>query len=293
MLSSYEVELRASSDGNLPKTHGHLLHGIFLTRLHTSDASFYTSTMHSNDSSKPFALSPLYPKKNGAYQIINKLHAGNKLAFRIGIWDDKLRNLFENAFFVAAEATDARPTSVGDELQIEVDDTRQITIGETLFDLVSTRLISELDNDALLSSTPAADHLKYFTITFHTLTCFQSKGKSLLFPEPRLIVGSLVRVWRDVTHIDITDDEKDALCNSIHPIQYDLKTGVHDMGKYHVTGFHGKCAYAVDNSVSVELRRRLLELLKMMEITGVGYKTTMGMGRAGYSCSHVRLYNHT
>jgi len=106
--------------------------------------------------------------------------------------------------------------------------------------------------------------LEQFRLCFLSPACFRSSGRTLLFPEGRLIVESLSRA-SGLPMPDVPDQ-------CLRPLRYALKTEEVLFGPYVLTGFVGWCEY------SAVAAPELQALLRVMPYTGIGYKTAQGMG---------------
>jgi CRISPR-associated endoribonuclease Cas6 len=124
------------------------------------------------------------------------------------------------------------------------------------------------------SAKPAASNASTVRIAFQSPTCFTTHGVTLLFPEPRLLLESAIR--RTSGH-DAAETYKGVIVN-LHPSDYKLETEKINMGAYTMTGFKGWCEYRIFREMSDDDRSRLFSLLRLLPYTGVGYKTTMGLG---------------
>ena len=263
MLALFEIELEALNDGEIPQTHGHMVHGHFFRTLKQT-APDLCNRIHGMNGTLPFTLSTLY--KCGSYPGMHVPGAekGSRVCYRTGLLGDELVSAVSLAM---NKAMISGPVVIAD-----------LPLGIKAIRLLKAEEISEIERNA----AAAADKLHAFRIDFRTLTCFRSEGRSLLFPETRLVVSSLYRSWTAAGGHEIPDKTLRRLARNVFPVRYSLRTGMLDMGKYLLSGFTGYCAYELDECLDRDERAALSSLLSMIPYAGIGYKTTMGMGQARY-----------
>lgn len=269
MLALFEIELEALNDGEIPQTHGHMVHGHFFRTLKQT-APDLCNRIHGMNGTLPFTLSTLY--KCGAHPGIHTPEAekGKRVCYRAGLLNDELVTAVSLAI---NKAMITGPVVIAD-----------IPFGIKAIRLLKGEEIHELKRYAAV----AADRLRTFEINFRTLSCFRSEGRSLLFPETRLVISSLYRSWTAAGGHEIPDETLRRIARNVFPARYSLRTGMLDMGKYLLSGFVGYCSYEVDECLDRDERSALLSLLGMIPYAGIGYKTTMGMGQARYRIVPVK-----
>jgi len=114
-------------------------------------------------------------------------------------------------------------------------------------------------------------------IDFRTPTCFSSQGKTLLLPEARLLLDSVAR--RTLSETGITDVEQFfRIVEGFTLEAYKLETVMVDFQRFTKPGFIGWCQFQIAKDLQPADRKQLLALMRIMPYTGIGYKTTMGMG---------------
>lgn len=261
MLALLEVELESLEDGNLPPTHGYMVHGLFFKILRDTDPVL-SERLHKISGTMPFTLSPLYKSGGQPGQFPGSILEGKRLCFRMGLLNDELIRF---AFQAVNKAMVAGP----------------VQISGMSMDIKAVKLLKTLDADrAYENMRKDKEAPRNFVIDFKTLTSFRSGGRSLLFPETRLWLAGLYRSWRLAGGRSIEKGTLRKLAEDVYPVRYDLHTGMLDMGGYNLSGFTGFCAYEAHKTVSPEDRALLQVMLGLLPFTGVGYKTTMGMGQA-------------
>jgi CRISPR-associated endoribonuclease Cas6 len=69
------------------------------------------------------------------------------------------------------------------------------------------------------------------------------------------------------------------LSTEVDVLRYELKTQMYDFGNYRQVGFVGPCTFGLPQCQPADVLRGMQLLLESAFFTGVGYKTTMGMGQ--------------
>ncbi|HLH63454.1 MAG TPA: CRISPR system precrRNA processing endoribonuclease RAMP protein Cas6 [Ktedonobacteraceae bacterium] len=138
------------------------------------------------------------------------------------------------------------------------------------------------------------------TLQFDSLTTFNRStaretgyGKHFAcLPLPQYVFWGLIRRWQELAPPHLADivqkEEIEHYINEEGIIikDYELKTHLVHLVNHPQEGFVGSCKYHLrgsDDALTAEgalpVRRQLLLLAQLAFYTGVGYKTTMGMGR--------------
>ena len=180
----------------------------------------------------------------------------------VNVWDDALRAAIPAAFLVGSYAR----------------------LSQT-----NARIVSVVLQGQLRGNGPAP--CKSLCLRFITPTCFQSNGRTLLFPEGRLLCESLRRDWVIAGGGAVPDDAIVAMGAALYPTGYQLQTEKAEFGKFALYGFRGTCEYAIDPALSPELRAKLWQMLCALPYTGVGYKTAQGMGAVVVDSGGKIFYN--
>lgn len=119
------------------------------------------------------------------------------------------------------------------------------------------------------------------TLHFATPTAFSVGDRKFdLFPKPTLIWESLLRVWNAYAPSSFSIEEqeiREAVRKHITLAQCDIATRVMHYPKYLQKGFVGTCTFQVEQE-SV-WAPQFTALAGLAHFSGVGYKTTMGMGQ--------------
>jgi len=130
-----------------------------------------------------------------------------------------------------------------------------------------------------LATTTASD---YITIRFASPTAFSLGDRRFtLFAEPRLVWDSLMRSWNlyapEVLRLDKVELGA-FVVNQVVVEDYHLHTETRHFPTYRQKGFVGTCTYHVKAKDSYA--PQVAALAEFARYSGIGYKTTMGMGQA-------------
>jgi CRISPR-associated endoribonuclease Cas6 len=135
---------------------------------------------------------------------------------------------------------------------------------------------------------------KEITMRFASPSAFSMGDRRFaLFPEPILVWDSLMRSWNryapEVLRIDKTA-MRDFVTRNVTVSDYNLHTTCLYFPKYTLKGFTGICSYSIQGTTD-ECASQLSALAEFARYSGIGYKTTMGMGQARIEDTDVTLHH--
>lgn len=118
-------------------------------------------------------------------------------------------------------------------------------------------------------------------IQFQSPTSFRRDGVQELFPEPGLVFRSLYKKAAAYCGAWFSQEAvpSDDFTAYIRVARYELKTLEAGFGQYKIIGCVGSAIYDCRRVTMPVARRTIALLMAITPFTGVGYKTTMGMGR--------------
>ena len=118
-------------------------------------------------------------------------------------------------------------------------------------------------------------------IHYQSPTSFRRDGVQELFPEPGLVFRSLYKKAAAFCGAWFSQEAfpPDDFTSQIRVARYELKTHETGFGQYKIIGCVGSAIYDCRRVTMPVARRTLALLTAIAPFTGVGYKTTMGMGR--------------
>jgi CRISPR-associated endoribonuclease Cas6 len=146
---------------------------------------------------------------------------------------------------------------------------------------VSSKKVCSLSVAELWNRAEKAGNIESLKINFLSPTSFRRAGKQWLFPDPDIVfqnvylkaTGSFGVFFRD--NLTSPTDYSPQIMVS----RYDLATMMTDYGRYKIIGFCGFCVYDCRRVKLAYQQQSLAFLSALADFTGIGYKTTMGMGR--------------
>jgi CRISPR-associated endoribonuclease Cas6 len=270
-LNAVVVNLIATTDGRVPLTQGALAHAAFLDLVRAADPDL-ADRLHESGSRQPFTISPLrelpgaHPDEDGY-----RLRAGDHAALRLTLLDPDLFLAFLKRLLAA-----------GPELRLR--------IGDVTFAVESA--IGAPGSHPWAGYTTAGELRRAADTESRIRMCFASptavnlgsagaaKQRMVLIPIPQYVFASLRGTWNRLTgdEIPIGFEEWVAECVFVREVRnwqtavYQLKRGVHPGGYGDVT------FEALDPAPT--FLRMLNRLADFAFYSGVGTKTTMGMGQA-------------
>ena len=148
--------------------------------------------------------------------------------------------------------------------------------------------------------------LEQLTLDFSYLTTFNRSHSRdggygthyALLPLPHYVFPNLARRWEDIAppelvgRVQARQIEEYALADGVIITNYDLQPHLIHFTKHIQHGFIGRCSYLLrdprripanegnEEASPLSLRQQLWLLSQLAFYTGIGYKTSMGMGRA-------------
>ena len=142
-------------------------------------------------------------------------------------------------------------------------------ISKVLFTDSRTELLKRFNDNK-------AEH--QISIHFKTPTAFKQNGLYYILPDLRLIYQSLMMRYTDTSqHVDMTDEDmiNDMLSNSFIS-KHDIKSRGCPMQGTVIPGFIGRVTIGIKRNETIA--RYIRMLFEFGEFSGIGIKTSMGMG---------------
>jgi CRISPR-associated endoribonuclease Cas6 len=257
------VELRLLSlDNNpLPATLGYNSYALFLNILRNSCPEF-ASELHETDGPKPFTTATILPGYQKKMSSIPE--TPRQLLLRLTFLTDEV---FAQFLKSALEW-----------------DNRELQLGSARFKVEQVHLV-DMDKpqknfcsyEELLSAATSEHNI---ALHFLSPTVFRSEGKrNVLFPEPELVFGSLLNRWNAFSPVKLSTELQQCFSSQILLARYKLETGMLNFGNYQETGFTGRSSFILDDKLSEQQSRAINALADFALYSGIGAKTTMGMGQ--------------
>lgn len=278
MPTAFKIIIKSDSNGILPGNQGPAVHGLFLNIISRSDAQL-AEVLHEGSGQHPFTLSPPYLSKGSPGDSFRHFSEETEAAVRLCVLDDALTQRIYNALLNAMKIPCIKLCGFD-------------------FSLAGLLIENALTYGQIVQGAQDAAPVNKFRFDFYTPTAFKHEDKSMLFPQIDYILGGLEKRWNQYT-APLDKVYVREMVSKAYPAQYRLKTSILELakkknndasadignniktdpsnGKYYKSGFTGFCIYETEQ-LSEEANTTLVELLIFAGFSGIGHKTTMGMG---------------
>ncbi len=260
ILASIVCVVEAQETKSCPPSWGQALHGLVL-RLVRDNNQALSKEWHDSSDIKPFSVSSLYgrfTKTSAGYKVVK----GQRYWFKIGV--------------IGGAGFD----SLGDTLFPKVAETAQILISSTKFKLLDAKLDGH--PWAALSSWSQLNKIEpngnLFVLRFLSPTTFRRKKTNRILPDSELVFGSLLNRWNRFSPYPLDINLNDLLENIVIS-RFNLSTATHNLTTQPMLGFRGRCGFEL-LSGNQKLSADINKLANLAVFSGIGQKTTMGMGVA-------------
>ena len=271
MLTSVVLDLRARDEAPLPPFLGKSTHALFLRLIDAVDPPT-SARLHGEAEVKPFTVSDVLglPLRGKARHIT----AGQECLLRFTSYEASLSSLLTSAVPASLPAV----VEIADG-SFSIDATY---LEDSLHPLCGQTSYGELAERHLLRGRKVSPHVRLF---FASPTTFRSAGKNVPLPLPGLVFGSLVDRWNAFSPVTLPAEVRAYAEEYMAISQCHVRTSTVDIAGGRQVGFTGACAYVALDTDPYWLR--IVHLLSAFAFfSGVGYKTTMGLGQ-----THLRRLN--
>lgn len=268
-LHAIVVNLIATHDGRVPLTQGALAHAAFFDLVAAADPDL-AARLHDSGARQPFTLSPLHGLPEQADAAGYRVRAGMRAALRLTLLDPALFTAFLKRLLTA-----------GPDLQLRLGDVTFAVEGAlgapgshpwagytTAGDL--RKAAGAEQRIRMLFASPAAVSLGEKGA---------AKQRMILIPIPQYVFASLRGTWNRLTgdEIPIGFEAWVADCVFVREVR-NWQTAVYQLKRGTYPGGHGDVTFEALDPAPTFLR--MLNLLADFAFySGVGTKTTMGMGQ--------------
>lgn len=227
---------------------GHHIHGFLFSEILKSQAPDLADYLHHSNTSKPFSLSYLSSHENMYW-------------FRIVSWDENItRAVF--AYFTTCF---------------------KIKLDQAIFELVKTATRPEefqwahrLTFEEFFESIDY-DNKKVLQIDHYSPTSFKRGDSHLSLPVPELVVHSVYRSLPDEIRETI-DISPDILSQFLLLKDHKIVSVYNQKNHGSIASFMGSTYWQIHKKAEPQCREALLKLLHFAFFSGIGVKTTQGMG---------------
>ncbi|MBR2214459.1 MAG: CRISPR-associated endoribonuclease Cas6 [Selenomonadaceae bacterium] len=261
MLRSVVYALTADNAAVLPRTHGRLMHGAFLTLIKGMSPSLATA-LHDNQQYKPFTVSELFPFKAQARPI--QVAKGASLTWRITAYDTEL----------AEYLTAAKPGTV-----IRIGNLQCHIAGVFLTPAEHPAAGCGSEED-LLAACLSVNEVAEITFHFLSPVSFRRNDQDFPWPLPSYVFGSLLDKWSLTRFpLPIAREDLAELAQNLTPRRWQGQSHViYPKAQRGVCAFTGNFSYGLEN-LNREAQQLFLLLAQFAPFSGVGRLTAQGLGQ--------------
>lgn len=276
------IRLIATQNGRLRATQGHLAHAAFLNILREV-APIVARTLHDMKGRKPFTISPLGGFGHGHDGEMH-IKAGQEGWLRVTLLDPLLFQTFIHYFLQPTHNPTIR-------LQKQTFHVTEILSTSTSHPLAGATSLQHL-HDKWQETTRPSDQpttrlpdYRTIRLTFRTPTSFSQRDpgnphrRKIVLPHPDFVFGELAGAWDRLTGDDTQTAVYPYADQHVVVAQHDIQTHVYQYGKSKEVGFTGQVTFQILDKENKPLITHLNRLADLAFFTGVGGKTTMGMGQ--------------
>lgn len=263
------VQLIAQEAGTLPGSVGELAHAAFYAAVQAVDPVL-AQQMHDAQERSAFSLSPLYGYWQSPQDGRIHVSQGQQGWLRLGLLDDRLF-----AVFMQHLLTNSRPTIRLGDVHFAVS---QVFGSPGSHPWVGYTTLDELRAQ---TASPSRWVLQFESPTAIRWGNADSGARRVeVFPQPRMAIAGLRKRWDDLTGEAWGRDfeawvERNVVVGRIW--QWETQTFPYNRQSY--IGGLGKLEYRLLDKTSEPAVVHLNRLLQLAFYTGIGYKTTHGLGQ--------------
>jgi CRISPR-associated endoribonuclease Cas6 len=256
------LELEVTSAVEITAGGGQRFNALFLDLVREADPSM-SSRLHDMRAPKPYTVSPLMGEMESLSGGRLRLSAGRPYALRFTMLDDDLVGLWEEGLLPGLRG-------------------RHLRLGDADFTVAEVRkTVTDADDLYRACIVNRKAPPRKLILRFVSPTAFRSGGYNVLFPIPRLVWQSANRAWSAVSRVDLGDNLHLLAEEGVKPARFNLSTHILHFDRSRQVGVVGRCEYML-GADDEDLCRAFHLLARFCEYSGLGMKTTMGMGQVRF-----------
>lgn len=279
-LYSTVVKLIARDDGLIPATQGRLAHAAFLDLIRAVDPAS-AETLHTKNQRRPFTVSPLQglgQARNGQIQV----KSGQEVWLRFTLLGSELFTSFTRFLLPSSSNGSASGVEIRlGELGFAIGEVLTTPGSHLWAGYTSLSELCQCWQKGLLAESAWQIGLELASPTVFSRGSRNDRGKQMdPFPSPAMLFGSLAAAWNE--HLPISLDKRAIRAYAEETVVvglYRLESRVFRYWGQPQIGATGVITYLLQDRQNRELGRVLNLLADFAFYSGVGYKTTMGMGQ--------------
>jgi len=272
-LYSSVIKLLSLHTVTIPRPGAQHAHGAFFDILRQVDPALATEVhaIEGKSKRKPFTLSPIQGlpsnRRNGQEKAIH-LREGWECWLRVTLLDETLFRAFIE-YFLDTPSPQRHP-------EIRLGDAHFL-VSEILTTPGSHPWAGFITLEALqkrLDEPPPAS----ITFEFHSPTSFKLGNHIELILYPKLVFGNLATAWKNLSGENLVEAVEKYAEKNLQPVLHRLERRALTLSNQPQLGSVGKVEYRFLHPEDTPLARALNLLADLAFYTGVGRKTTQGMG---------------
>lgn len=291
-LYALVIRLTATQSGALRATQGHLAHAAFLNILQQVDPAL-SAAIHDMHGRKPFTIAPLEGFGQPHHGQIH-LNAGQTGWLRVTLLDPLLFQTFISYFLQGSGFPAGSDFSQGNQanratirLENHIFHISEILSTPSSHSLAGYDSLTSLYQRWLTADTNDAA-LRKISLHFRTPTAFSMRSSPFrymhILPDPPLVFGQLADYWDRLSEGAFTNSEtRDAVrlfcAEGVVVARYSTETHMYQYRNSRQVGFIGKVSFEILDTTASDMIQHLNRLADLAFYTGVGSKTTQGMGQ--------------
>lgn len=267
------IRLVATQNGRIRATQGHLAHAAFLNILQQVDPAVATA-IHDMKGRKPFTVSPLEGYGRGQKGSL-PIHVGQEGWLRVTLLDPLLFQTFISYFLQGSH----KPYIQLENLHFHINEILSTPGSHKLagYDSLQSLFTRWSEVDAVEAA------FRKVTLQFRTPTAFSLRNAPFrhmhILPDPPLVFGQLADYWDRLTGSDTRDSVRTFCAEAVVAARYNIETHIYQYRRSKQVGFAGNVAFEILDEAALEMIQHLNRLADLAFYTGVGSKTTQGMGQ--------------
>ncbi|MGH2458612.1 MAG: CRISPR-associated endoribonuclease Cas6 [Chloroflexota bacterium] len=265
MLYSLIATVIVDDAAELAPTTGHFAHALFLDLVRQVDPEL-AEALHAPSDRKPFTVSPVLHEVEDR-PLTGVVRPGQRGRLRFTILDDRV-------FAALIQKFRREPTTVvrAGSARLTIADVSTVPGGWS-----GATTLEEISAGARPSRSVT---LEFVTPTSFSLGSGPSGARLSFFPTATLVFNALRRRWDKLAGPALDERLEPLLSQQLVETGYDLRTLALQMDHRPEIGFVGWCRYEAKGvGWDDDTLRQLNALADVAFYTGVGRKTTMGMGQ--------------
>lgn len=267
------IRLTATQNGRLRATQGHLAHAAFLNILQQVDPTV-SQAIHDMHGRKPFTISPLEGYGRPHKGSLN-IKTGQEGWLRVTLLDPLLFQTFISYFLQGIR----KPIIQLENLTFHIS---EILSTPRSHKLAGYESLQNLHHHWAETAAGSDDFCK-IALRFRTPTAFSMRSSPFrhmhILPDPPLVFGQLAQYWDTLTGSETCDAVRLFCAESVVVARHKIETHIYQYRRSKQVGFVGKVAFEILDKEAAEMIQHLNRLADLAFYTGVGSKTTQGMGQ--------------